>query len=223
MGYEVHFKGMPAEMMEKYNKKHFSYMDPINNEYKLALKVYVLKEAEKETNILSDVKNGVFNIKLFLAGLHAEIKQQEEQFAYDRWKEDNMLWYCGWEFSKDYSSHNEQDVYKYVIEKLTLLKFCTETGDYFADNNNFFEKSKEIDEVLEYFEDVMRELKIFEIMNELKEYRIPDNEEDDEDEEYNTPCQVSSFGDNDLIEKPQSLDPVKDITETVEKEKRNNC
>ena len=195
MGYEVHFIGMPAEIMEKYNKKHFSYMDPVNNEYKLAIKVYVLKEAEKETNILSDVKNGVFNIKLFLAGLHAEIKQQEEQFAYDRWKEMNGdLWYCGWEFSKDYSEHNEKDVYKYVIEKLTLLKFCTETGDYFADKNNFFEKSKEIDEVLEYFEDVMRELKIFEIMNELKEYRIPDDYDWDKDEKgYKAQCNDESI------------------------------
>ena len=183
MGYEVHFIGMPAETMEKYNKKHFSYMGPANNEYKLALKVYVLKDAEKETNVLSDVKNGVFNIKLFLAGLHAEIKQQEEQFTYDRWKEENGdLWYCGREYSGDYSNHDEQDVYKYVIEKLTLLKFCTETGDYFAEDNNFSEKSKEIDEVLEYFEDVMRELKIYEIMNELKEYRVPDNYDWDKDE-----------------------------------------
>ena len=57
MSYEVHFIGMPKEIMEKYNKKHFSYMGPPNNEYKLVLKVYVLKDAEKETNILSDVKN----------------------------------------------------------------------------------------------------------------------------------------------------------------------
>lgn len=182
MGYEVHFKGMPAETMEKYNRKHFSYMGHANNEYKIALKVYVLNKPEKETNILSDIKNSVFNIKLFLSGLQAEINLQEEQFSYDRWKEDNNLWYCGWEFSKDYSEHNEKDIYDYVVERLTLLKFCTETGDYFKEDNNFNEKLKEIDDVLEYFEDVMRELKIFKIMDDLKEYRIPDDWEGTDDE-----------------------------------------
>lgn len=186
MGYEVHFKGMPAETMEKYNKKHFSYMGPANNEYKIALKVYVLNKPEKETNILSDIKNGVFNIKLFLSGLQAEINLQEEQFSYDRWKEDNDLWYCGREFSSDCSNHDEKDIYDYVVERLTLLKFCTETGDYFKEDNNFNEKLKEIDDVLEYFEDVMRELKIFKIMDELKEYRIPDDYDWDKDEKgYN--------------------------------------
>ena len=186
MGYEVHFKGMPAEVMEKYNKARFSFRGTINDEYKLALKVYILnKEKDDEkTNPLSDVKTGVFNIKLFLSGLQAQVKEQEEQYAYDRWKNDDehLLWYCGWEFSHEESQHNEKDIYDYVVEKLTLLKFCTETGDYFAEDSNFFEKVKEIDEVLDYFEDAMSELKIYEIMHELKEYRIPDDWEGSDDE-----------------------------------------
>lgn len=179
MGYEVRFKGMSNEVMDKYNKKNKGiYGFSSNNEYRLSLKVYTLLKSEVSKDSLGrvpDVKNGVFNIKLYLAGLENEINQTEEQFAYDRWKEDNMLWYCGWEFSHDYCQHNRKDVYNYVIERLTILKFCAESGDYFDSESHFNDKAEDIDEVLAYFEDMMREIKIYEIMNELKEYRIPDD------------------------------------------------
>ena len=186
MGYEVHFKGMSNEVMDKYNKKNKGmYGFSSNREYRLSLKVYTLLKPEVSEGSLGqvpDVKNTVFNIKLYLAGLENEINQSEEQFAYDRWKEDNMLWYCGWEFSNDYCKHNREDIYNYVIEQLTILKFCAETGDYFDSESHFNDKARDIDEVLAYFEDMMREIKIYEIMNKLKEYRIPDDWDGTKDE-----------------------------------------
>lgn len=185
MGYEVHFKGMSNEVMDKYNKKNKGiYGFSTNNEYRLSLKVYTLMPPETQENLsrVPDVKNAVFNIKLYLAGLENEINQAEEQFAYDRWKEDNVLWYCGWEFSHDYCQHNREDVYDYVIERLTILKFCAETGDYFDSESHFGEKDRDIDDVLAYFKDVMSEIKIYEIMNELKDYRIPDDYDEEEEE-----------------------------------------
>ena len=186
MGYEVHFKGMSNEVMDKYNKKNKGiYGFSTNNEYRLSLKVYTLLKPEvNEGNLghIPDVKNAVFNIKLYLTGLENEINQAEEQFAYDRWKEDNKLWYCGWEFSHDYCQYNREDVYNYVIERLTILKFCAETGDYFDSESNFGDKARDIDDVLAYFKDMMSEIKIYEIMNELKDYRIPDDWEGTEDE-----------------------------------------
>ena len=184
MGYEVHFKGMSNEVMDKYNKKNKGiYGFSTNNEYRLSLKVYTLMPPETNENLsrVPDVKNAVFNIKLYLAGLENEINQAEEQFAYDRWKEDGTLWYCGWEFSHDYCQHDKKEVYDYVVEQLTILKFCAATGDYFDSESHFDDKARDIDDVLAYFKDVMSEIKIYEIMNELKDYRIPDDC-DDEDE-----------------------------------------
>ena len=194
MGYEVHFKGMSNEVMDKYNKKNKGiYGFSTNNEYRLSLKVYTLMPPETQENLsrVPDVKNTVFNIKLYLAGLENEINQEEEQFAYDRWKEDNKLWYCGWEYSHDYCQHNREDVYDYVVERLTLLKFCAETGDYFDSESHFDDKGRDIDDILEYFENMMSEIKIYEIMNELKEYRIPDDyDEDKDDEEIENPTEI---------------------------------
>lgn len=214
MGYEVHFKGMTNEVMDKYNKKNKGYYGSTNNEYRLSLKVYTLLKPEvNEGNFghMPDVKNAVFNIKLYLAGLEAEIIKNEEQFAYDRWKEDNVLWYCGWEFSHDACNHTREEIYDYVVERLTILKFCAETGDYFDGDSNFSEKSRDIDEVIDYFKDIISEIKIYEIMNELKEYRVGDDEDDEDD---NKLCAYEPDEPNPLSN-PKPLDPVKEITEKV--------
>ena len=114
-----------------------------------------------------------------------EVSEVFDQYTLRRFEEDGKLWYCGWEFSHDYCQHNREDVYDYVIERLTILKFCAESGDYFDSESHFDDKARDIDDVLAYFKDVMSEIKIYEIMNELKDYRIPDDydEEDEEDEE----------------------------------------
>lgn len=190
MGYEVHFKGMSNEVMDKYNKKNKGiYGFSSNGEYKLSLKIYTLMPPETQENLnrVPDVKNAVFNIKLYLAGLENEINQAEEQFAYDKWKEDNKLWYCGWEFSHDYCQYNREDVYNYVIERLTILKFCANSGDYFDSESHFDDKARDIDDVLEYFKDTMREIKIYEIINELKDYRIPDDYDEENEEKIENP------------------------------------
>jgi len=187
MGYEVHFKGMSNEVMDKYNKKNKGiYGFSSNGEYRLSLKVYTLMppETQEKLSRVPDVKNAVFNIKLYLAGLENEINQSEEQFAYDRWKEDGKLWYCGWEYSHDYCNHTKEEIYDYVVERLTILKFCAETGDYFDSESHFDDKARDIDDILTYFEDMMREIKIYEIMNDLKDYRVGDDE--DEDNAYET-------------------------------------
>lgn len=188
MSYYATFKGMTDEVMEKYNKKNKSYFGPVNNEYKLSLKVYTLLKPEVPEGALGrvpDVKNAVFNIKLYLAGLESQINHAEEQFAWDRYKEDGYLWYCGWEFSHDQCEHTREDIYDYVVERLTILKFCAETGDYFDSESNFDEKARDINEIIEYFEDMIREIKIYEIMGELKDYAKGDDP-DDEDEESNS-------------------------------------
>ena len=197
MGYEVHFKGMSNEVMDKYNNKNKGiYGFSSNGEYRLSLKVYTLMPLDfHETLSVSkvpEVKNAVFNIKLYLTGLENEINKAEEQFAYDRWKEDNDLWYCGWEFSHEYCPHDKKEIYDYVIERLTILKFCAETGNYFDYGSHFDDKGRDIDDILEYFENMMSEIKIYEIMNDLKEYRIPDDyDEDNEDDgEIENPTEI---------------------------------
>ena len=185
MSYYAVFKKLTEEVMEKYNKKNRGiYGFSTNNEYRLSLKVYTLLPQEEKDSFSKapDVKNAVFNIKLYLCGMEAEINQNEEQFAYDRWKEDNELWYCGWQYSHDNCEHTREEVYDYVVERLTILKFCANSGDYFDSESHFDDKARDIDEILDYFEDMIREIKIYEIMNELKDYRVGDDDGGEEDE-----------------------------------------
>jgi len=111
-----------------------------NNEYELSVKVYTLLKPnifEDSHSRVPDVKNAVFDIKLYLAGIESQINKDEEQFAWDRYKEDGYLWYCGWKFSHDQCNHTREEIYKYVVERLIILKFCVETGDYFDSKSNF--------------------------------------------------------------------------------------
>ena len=189
MGYEVHFKGMSNEIMDKYNKKNKGiYGFSSANEYKLSLKVYTLLAPDVSdggVNRVPDVKNTAFNIRLYLGGFETGINQAEDQYAYDRWKEDGKLWYCGYEYSHDYRNHTREEIYDYVVERLTILKFCAETGDYFDSESHFDEKVRDIDDALAYFEDMIRDIKIYEIMNDLKDYRIPDDYDEDDEYDYN--------------------------------------
>ena len=169
--------------MEKYNyrNKHFSYgRDPL--ESKLGLTVFTLTE-NNEVDVIKAVKEAVFKIKLMLGSLELCINDEEEKYAYDTWKDDeeHMLWFCGWQYAKDEPDSTKEEIYEYVISRLITLKFCTKTGDYFKEDSNFSDKSREIEELIEYFEDMMREQKVFEIMEDLKDFRCKGDDDLEED------------------------------------------
>ena len=186
MSYYATFRKLTDEVMEKYNKRnktsYYGYHGNSKDNYKLPLMVYILQESNND-NVIKSVKDAAFNIRLNLAGLQADVEQKEEQFAYDRWKEDGELWYCGWQFSKDQSDTTVEDVYDYVVERLTLLKFCVKTNDYFEENSNFGDKLQEVEELLDYFTEQISEIKIYSIMEDLKDYRVDEDDEHDRDNE----------------------------------------
>lgn len=186
MGYEVHFKGMPEDVMEKYNKKNKFFTPSTHGENKLALEIFILRNPI-DGNDPKEIRDAAFQIKLLLGGMQLDIEKNEEQFAYDRWKEEEGdLWYCGWQWCENklfnHHQNTNEEIYDYVVEKLSLLKFCTTTEDFFEDNSNFSEKLEEIKSVLDYFEDTIRDNKILEIQKQLSEYRIPDDEDEEKEE-----------------------------------------
>ena len=113
MGYEVHFKGMSNEVMDKYNKKNKGiYSFSSNGEYRLSLKVYTLLKPEVPEGCLGrvpDVKNTVFNIKLYLAGLENEYCV----ITYDT--EANR-------FDLNAEAHGKQEYTICIMKKMTMLR-----------------------------------------------------------------------------------------------------
>lgn len=183
MGYEVHFKGMTEEVMKKYNQKNGGVFNRFGGiqEYRLALLIYTMQTPKEDNNdIIRSVKDCAFNMKLSLGLLQMEIDRKEEQFAYDRWKEeDGDLWYCGNNYTDIYDlNERRQDLINDTVENLTILKYCANAGDYFDENNHHYVKLRDIKEVLDNFESEMQEIKIAEIERELKEYMVQDSVED---------------------------------------------
>lgn len=186
MAYEVYFKNIPEDVMEKYNHKNKGTFNRFGGaqEYKLALLIYAMQKSN-DNDILRAVKDCAFNIKLYLGGLQLEIDKREEQFAYDRWKEENgELWYCGNNYEDAYDLNEYRtNLINDTVENLAILKYCAESGNYFDEHNHHYEKVREIREILDNFETEMQEIKVAEIEKELKDYRVPDSDYNDIKEE----------------------------------------
>ena len=175
MSYYATFKPT-EEAMEKYKPLKFTCsIKRTVNEEKLAIIINTL--ISEESHDLKDVRDFIFKTKIMLAGIESIIVEEENDFAYDRWKEDNELWYCGWQYSHDEPQNSKESVYDYVVERLAILHFCVPSGDYFKAESDFGEKHQEIAEVLDYFEEAIRDVQIYRIMDELKEFRVSDDDD----------------------------------------------
>lgn len=167
MSYYATFKPT-EEAMKKYEPakiQTFSSKDV--SMMKLSLMVDVLKDP-------GDVKveSFAFNTKLLLKYIESEIERSEHRHAYNLWKEDGEVWYCGWTYAKTHPELEMSEVYDFVLKKLVLLHYCAKSGDYLDEGDQFHNKLNEIEEILEYFEDQCMEHARFEIMDELKEFRV---------------------------------------------------
>ena len=178
MGYQVTFKPT-EEVMEAYKApNNFCGSYNTSEANKLTLLVTTLLEEDKEKPI--NIPQFVFNTKLTLASLQSQIERDEKQNAYERWKGDDEheLWFCGWEFAKDEPDTTTEDAINYVVRQLTILHYCAKTEDYFVSESKMFDKIQEIDGLLEYFEDAVRTNVVFEIMHDLKDYKIHDDNDE---------------------------------------------
>lgn len=169
MSYYAIFKPT-EEAMKKYEPKVSNSLKR-DDFSKLSMLIKILNDPE------DSVDKFAFNLKLFLSFFKSKIEEQSKTIAYNNYKEDGTVWYCGRQYSKSDPKCTIESVYDYVIEKLTLLHYCVKSGDYFDENSKFWDKLNEIKEVLEYFEDACFEICNFEIMNDLKEFRVGDEDE----------------------------------------------
>lgn len=169
MGYEIDFKPT-KEFVEEKLKKLIQYK-PKNNELpyiKTDILIYCLGEADDTRRVMNRIS---FNLRY----MYDLIRYDEIQYAINRFEENGTIWYCGWEYSKDDCDWDLDELVERNTKTLTLLKQVVETPNYFDNGERFYDKINEIDEHLDGFEEICRDIAIYEIMNMMREFQEKDD------------------------------------------------
>lgn len=172
MGYEIDFKPT-KEFVEEKLKKLVQYKSK-NNELpyiKTDILIYCLGAADDTRRVMNHIS---FNLRY----MYELVRYDEIQYAINRFEENGTIWYCGWEYSKDECDWDLNELVERNTKTLTLLKQVVETPDYFDKCERFYDKMNEIDEHLDGFEEICRDIAIYEIMNMMREFQEKDDLEE---------------------------------------------
>lgn len=172
MGYTAVFKPT-KEFMEDFEKKSFILKNEneYENEIKIELLCYCMKDWGEEETF-----NNVYGfIKFRLNYLNNVINSCVRNGIANEFKNDGEVYFNGWNYSKDYCDFTYNECFTRAIKNFILLK-QTKTPDYFEDEEKNYDKRNAIERELEGFVDCCVEIANFEIMEELKEFRVKDDE-----------------------------------------------
>lgn len=132
-------------------------------------------------NIGKDVLKTSSELRFILTQLASYTNQLSRICSYNQYQEDKSVWFCGWKYAKD-TCVDMDDVENHVIKELLLLTHVIGTPDFFEKEEEFYEKVNRIVSEVDYFLESAQEAADFRIMNELKEFRVDDGEDESEAE-----------------------------------------
>lgn len=175
MGYQITFTPT-EEKMNSYKpwNNMVNHEENIRNEKRTLISFCLKDNSDKDTRKIAQTIG--FTLRL-LASL---VEQDEKKKAYERWKneENKELWYCGWEYSHE-CRFEKDEVIENTIDRLTILADVVKTADYFDDGEKFSQKWTEISEEVDGFVEMMSEYFIHQIIEDLREFEVKDDEEDE--------------------------------------------
>jgi hypothetical protein len=162
------------EAMDKVKEKdplhHYLSTDPNTflQEAKFSLLQLSMKNPEN-----ASVKTALFQIKMYVDAIKRIAIHDCIEHAMNQFKEDNELWYSGWDKSRRYCDYEESSVTESAIEDLMMMTFLIDTKDYFNhdEQDAFYDKYNRVREIMDdYYESIYDWYK-FEIMEQLVDYR----------------------------------------------------
>lgn len=168
MSYEVTY--VPTE--EKMKSYEYQGCEPKNyakmyREIVLGLISTCLKNPDPQTNpiekLVSKINNAIEQL-VFLAKLY------EYGFAYREWKKEKEITYFRDEFDVETEEELEDEKTR-TIKRLYIIASVVDTPNYFDDRDNFEELVREIEEIIEEFEENVQGYYIHEIQEDLKEFK----------------------------------------------------
>lgn len=173
MGYQITFVPTEEKMKEYKPWNEDRSKDSMVDAFKYELISFCMKHHE------DSVSNIVKQLGFYLRCLASAVETEEKVNAYFRWKEDenHELWYCGWEFSHE-ARHGKDEIMQDTIEKLLIFADLVETPSYFDQHDNFYTKLHDVKEDVEGFIELMQEIAIHDIINDMEEFKVKDEEEE---------------------------------------------
>jgi len=192
---------MPTEEavdeLRKYIYKNRSYdLDSM----KIELRTYCMSEHN-----IDDIHPIIEHIRFILNGMKFDIQSMCYKYAVETYEkdEDKTIWYCGWKYSHSECESDEESTTRHTIENLVNLACIVKTPDWFDDNEKFYDKLKEIDEIIEYYVDDISYCCDYEVMDKLKEFDVTDEEIEGIRDTQNTDSETELTG---KIEIPKNTD-----------------
>lgn len=174
MSYTATFKPT-KEFMEDFEKKSFILKNEkeYENETKVELLCYCMRDwDEKET-----FKKVYDHIKFSLSYLNNVVKSDVRKWVANEYKEKGEVYFNGWNYAKDECDFDYDDIFLSTLKNLVLLK-QVQTPNYFDDIDKHYDKRNGIERELDGFVECCAEIANFEIMNEMKEFRVNDDYDD---------------------------------------------
>lgn len=203
MGYQITFLPTEEKMQgyKPYNELSKVELEPTKYE----IMSYCMKKHNE--SVFSKVKY-LKNTLTFLAN---QVEQYEKQNAYYRWKSDenHWLWYCGWEFARE-CQFDKDDVIERHVKDLLVLSDIVETPDYFENSENFYKKLEEVDENIDGFVEIMSDYYIHEIIKDLDDFKLNDDDEDENESCLCSDDETSECLDTDKSDNENDLQPCPD-------------
>ena len=158
--------------------------DPIhrlNNET-----VSLKKEMEMELLVLcmkgseDSVQNVMFHITTRLHMLKSIAIHECIQHTCEQFDKESKVWWCGWDKSHRECNWTDEDALNHTMEELMMYTLIIPTKDYYnsSENELFYDKWNKVKTEIEEFSESIYNWYIFEIMEQLSEYRTGVDEEE---------------------------------------------
>ena len=123
-----------------------------------------------------DVQKTIDELRFDLNYLERCANSLSRNASYRQFKEENEIWFCGWDYSRPYDAPDMSETEEYVLKNLLIETFIIKTPEYVGNEEIFYEKIGRITELVEYFVETAEKSADFEIMDELKEFRVSDED-----------------------------------------------
>lgn len=154
MGFQANINKI-TELDERFKPSFYSNSTPEEIQDKIQ---------EQKLDIISACMNPesirYTSLKLMCRILVSLIEDEEKAIIVKRVEEDDgKLWYCGWEYAKEYSEFDKDSILNRMIEDLIILNRVVKTPDYFDESEKFFEKLQHLKDALdidELIQDIIR-------------------------------------------------------------------
>ncbi len=181
MGYQITLKPTEEKMnvYKPWKEENGDDEHNIKNAIREIVSICMRDNSGKSTSVL------LSELTFALRYLKACVEINEKHSAYNRWKadKDGELWYCGWEFSHE-SEIGADDLIENALDELFLFADVVKCN-FFDNEDNFWEKRRHVHEQLEGFVESMSDVVIHGIVDELREFELKYDDEDNVADENN--------------------------------------